>query len=798
MFRFHDPWPTNVYLIQPTPGKTTNKPNLIRTSNAIPLPTKHSVDYNCNCFGDPNAHSSTPRQTPTSATFPSPVLSTPKQQVGQFYDGASWTPRFAEDYSVFNSTPGNLRATQGLFLDAVSITHTDHSLRNKALLSTESSTSENSSYNGLLSPDTNLQLPYAESINSELPTANLADLRNEQALKPYSQSNPRTPKRASETPAKRVATKRENPLQTVTPPPTTHKGRRKLAPRLKMQEDQSYGQPDLMDPSQVAEMQAFLGHTGDFFGYPMSAPVTAPENFWDPSTLNLPMDMDFSAAAQNLFPQPGTSYHRPSGSFDWNNEAPLFQTPQETAPTSSQETIRQPPRRERALAPKPRAPEQLPATTTTHPTITSFEAASENPFGILNHTGAVNPGMLLSRPQTSLDDVDFHPSTNLGLQGNTVPSVPARVPSADGIRRTASFKSMTEGKVPDRRLTRSPVKPVPTRPNLGRSQSENRGRRSIARGPVVNQTAIARPPSQTRSGSGIETGRPSTRASGRVSPLKRHRLSGLTSIPESASRGISSASIRFTIDSNGRARAEAAHSIYENRANSIRSRSSDGSQSWNGSGDESSSDDEPIIIPSRTSSFNTSFALPDPLKPVGSIFHSSRRSISDRSTSTVNAPDTPNILIAHDAESEAETLMNDPHDQEGDAASELLKLVENRRNRSGHLVGAGANRLSANHISRRSNSRSPASLNDIMEIRCVCHRNGTDENDGYMVRCDSCEMWLHGHCIKISQRTLPRVYICVFCVQTPHVRGGRMRSSGNVGIGGATSPLANKSFKMLR
>jgi hypothetical protein len=122
------------------------------------------------------------------------------------------------------------------------------------------------------------------------------------------------------------------------------------------------------------------------------------------------------------------------------------------------------------------------------------------------------------------------------------------------------------------------------------------------------------------------------------------------------------------------------------------------------------------------------------LKPVGSIFHSSRRSISDRSTSTVNAPDTPNILIAHDAESEAETLMNDPHDQEGDAASELLKLVENRRNRSGHLVGAGANRLSANHISRRSNSRSPASLNDIMEIRCVCHRNGTDENDGYMVR----------------------------------------------------------------
>ncbi|VUC33315.1 unnamed protein product [Clonostachys rosea] len=686
-------------------------------------------------FGDPNVHSSTPRQTPTTATFPSPVLSTPKQQAGQFDDGASWTPRFAEDYSVFNSTPGNLRAIQGPFLDSVSITHTDNSSTNKPLLSTGSSTAEeNSFYKGLLSPDINLQLPYAETINSELPTVNLADLLNEQAPKPNSQSNLRTPKQASDKPAKQVATKREHPVQTVTPPPTTHKGRRKLAPRLKMQEDQSYGQPDLMDPSQVAEMQAFLGHTGDFFGYPMSAPVTAPENFWDPSTLNLPMDMDFSATPQNIFPQSGTSYHRPSGSFDWNNETPLFQTPQETAPTSSQETVRQPPRRERALAPKPPAPEQLPVTTSTHPMTTSFEAAPENPFGIVNHTGAVDPGMLLSRPQTSPVNVDFLPSTDLGLQGNTVPSIPARVPSADGIRRTASFKNMTEGKVPDRRLTRSPVKPVPARPNLGRSQSENRGRRSIARGPVVNQNAVARPNSQTRSGSGIESARPSTRASGRVSPLKRHRLSGLTSIPESASRGLSSASIRFTIDSNGRARAEAAHSIYDHRSNSARSRSSDGSQSWNESGDESSSDDEPIIIPSRTSSFNTSFALPDPLKPVGSIFHSSRRSISDRSTSTVNAPDTPDILIAHDAESEAETLMHDPHDQEGDAASELLKLIENRRNRSGHLVGAGANRLSASHIGRRSNSRSPASLNDIMEIRCVCHRNGTDENDGYMVR----------------------------------------------------------------
>lgn len=65
---------------------------------------------------------------------------------------------------------------------------------------------------------------------------------------------------------------------------------------------------------------------------------------------------------------------------------------------------------------------------------------------------------------------------------------------------------------------------------------------------------------------------------------------------------------------------------------------------------------------------------------------------------------------------------------------------------------------------------------------------------------ESCEMWLHGKCVNITKRTLPSVYICAFCANTPNMRGGRVRDNGrSFGAmgppGSATSPLAHKSFK---
>ncbi|RKK10018.1 hypothetical protein BFJ68_g16410 [Fusarium oxysporum] len=56
-------------------------------------------------------------EAPTLATFPGPVFKTPKPGSGSTTDARGWTPHFAEDYSIFNSTPGNLRGYQNSFVD---------------------------------------------------------------------------------------------------------------------------------------------------------------------------------------------------------------------------------------------------------------------------------------------------------------------------------------------------------------------------------------------------------------------------------------------------------------------------------------------------------------------------------------------------------------------------------------------------------------------------------------------------------------------------------------------------------
>ncbi len=67
-------------------------------------------------------------------------------------------------------------------------------------------------------------------------------------------------------------------------------------------------------------------------------------------------------------------------------------------------------------------------------------------------------------------------------------------------------------------------------------------------------------------------------------------------------------------------------------------------------------------------------------------------------------------------------------------------------------------------------------------------------------------MWLHGQCINImTKRTLPSVYVCAFCVNTPNMRSGHVRDHGRAAAAAglappasASSPLAHKSFKSFR
>ncbi|WZH44417.1 3-isopropylmalate dehydrogenase [Fusarium acuminatum] len=453
-----------------------------------------------------------------------------------------------------------------------------------------------------------------------------------------------------------------------------------------MQNDQIFGQPDFTGNSQQQQhdIAALMASSSDMFGYPMTAPTAAPTTFWDPS---MGMDFDFSASPSNVFQTTPVQHgHRHTGSFDWNSEVPLFQDP--TAPFASANTDHmQTIQRDRPLAPKPMG--STSATTAASAAMSAaLSAPLDDPFGLGQSMNGVNPGLLFEPPQNPiLNNPALIPVTQAGSAEATIFQSRSRTPLGDNIRQSTSMKDLRATKVPDRALAPSPVKSNP-RPGMGRSFSENRGKRTQTQHrPVLPKLAPARPVSQASNGSNGESApaqRPIAKPTGRLSPMKsQNRLSSLASIPEGPAlhHPPTRTAVKFTIDERGRARAETTivsndwdwePSIDQRRLSRERSRT----RELGPSDDESSSDDEPIIIPSRNNSFNASFALPDPLRPVGSIFHSSRRSVSDRSMSSIH--DTMGGS-PHDGDSETETVMHERRDKIGDAASELrkkLKMVE--------------------------------------------------------------------------------------------------------------------------
>ncbi|KAK3191010.1 hypothetical protein K4F52_002960 [Lecanicillium sp. MT-2017a] len=679
-------------------------------------------------FGDrePNAQPPTPQQTPTSATFASPVFQTPKPHQGSFADLGGLTPRFAEDYSVFNSTPGNLRGTQGPFTDFLPPTPSSSSSGHKRLLSAEGIALEIAAHANHFSPNPNAPLPPVDP-SRRLPSSPSIGSTEKgtpaAAAAAAPESSPIVTRgRLSKKSRRGTITKEPEPVQVLSPPPTARKGEQKLAPKPNMQHDQSFHQPDFQDGSQTHDVSAMMMSHGDLFSYPMSAPAGGQPSFWDPQS-SMTMDLDFNAGTQSMFQSP-TQGHRQTGSFDWNNDIHLFQENNIPPPSSNQENI------------QPMLQQGHYATATSGPNTASGMATATLPGAyptsmgnqfMVNPGDLVDPGLLLGQPQ------DGNMGTDFGQMDASVPqSAPPKQSSKGAGRKNGNRKN---GKLPERTLASSPLKP---RPGLGRSMSDNRGKKTLIRSNTLPTLApAARTMTQVAGGSAMESGRALGRSGGRVSPIKsQRRLSGLASIPETSPQS-RRASVRFTIDSRGRARAEPTMLMDDAsfgrglpRSQSSRdlpSRFSSASVS-----EDESDGEDPIIIPSRNNSFSASFALPDPRKPVGSIFHPSRRSISDRSTS---ASATGDGGQGNDGESEAETVLNEQsHGKGGDAASELRKVVEGRQKRwsQGSLQPG---RLVTNLGNFRGDTISPTSLaesgygTDGQGIRCVCNRNDSDRNE---------------------------------------------------------------------
>ncbi|ORY69751.1 uncharacterized protein BCR38DRAFT_333742 [Pseudomassariella vexata] len=761
-------------------------------------------------FGDPNAQPPTPNRTPTSVVFPSPVFETPKNNRGPFEDSSSWTPRFVEEYSVFNATPGNLRGAQGPFADFYSATPYPNPTGHKRPLSAENIAAEIAAHVNHFIPNTNLPLPPVD------PSRRLASSPGPLTT---GGAGPPSDSHFQERSVKKVRRRTlEEDLarQTVTPPPSACKGERKLAPKIQteiMHNDQGYGQEYGAGTSQQNTLPNLVTSPTDMFGYAISAPATAPVftdsgHFWDGDMSG--MDIDFSTAAANVYQAPS---HRPMNSLDWGRSNEMFQ-PTGAIPQQPQNQENRPiQRRERALAPKPALPNLESSDQDASMYGASFTTPIDNSFSMVRQGGGVDPGLLFSRPSSSGTEMAaFDRMAQASLTQSMLQPEPLQHPvkpvTQGGLRRSATTRETGATNKLDRTSASSPSKPS-GRPGLSRSMSENRGKKSASRATTLPTLAPAiRPTPQQPTSRSVPK---SSRSNGRTSPSKsHHRLSSLSSIPE-ATGPKTRTSVKFTIDSRGRARAETTTVVVddddeETTPRVIRCRKPPRNRSRElepSDDDASSSDDEPIIIPSR----NLSFALPDPIKPSSSHpFQPSQSSINERSISSLGIYfHEPNH---NDVESEAETVLNEPQSSRGDAASELRKMIENRQkwaslNTSQRFV-SGPSYSNSSTISPTTEGGLPTPTSSRGNIiKCVCNNTETPRNtDGFMVQCESCENWLHGKCINIiSRQEMPCVYICAFCANTP-AHGARDRDAGrNVGVPSresAASPLAHKSFQSFR
>jgi len=526
-----------------------------------------------------------------------------------------------------------------------------------------------------------------------------------------------------------------------------------------MQNDQGFGQSDYVGNTQQAGMGSFVTSPNDMFSYPLSAPATAQafanqRSFWDADMGG--MDIDFSANSSSVF-QPSGSTNQPMSSVDW---ARANQFLQETGASHGQGDENTPTgKRDYPMSSQP--PIQSPGTSAADQALfaASFPASMNDPFGIVNSGGGVNPGLLFSRPPSSSMDLSFQGAEQInatsaapvpqGTQTGRRTAV-SRAPQRGELRRSASEMEMIPRKQ-DRATASSPIKPA-GRPGLSRSFSESRGKKPVHRASLPTLAPAPRQQLQALNTSGSGTGRPvisqPKRANGRSSPLKGHhqRLPSLSSIPETSGPKTRTQA-KFTIDSNGRARVETTLIVDDDEAPpTIRKRHSVqplARQRWTSSeDDDSSTDDEPIIIPSRTSSF----VLPDPRKPTSiHPFHSSQRSVSERSTASYST-----FPGSQDGgESDRETVVNDATPTgkpSGDAASELRKLREGRRGqlptaKPRRFVSSGNGPGTAGFAGSFSghNPVSPTTLTDTSlptpstdsrnrGVRCICNR--TDVHRG--------------------------------------------------------------------
>jgi len=445
------------------------------------------------------------------------------------------------------------------------------------------------------------------------------------------------------------------------------------------------------------------------FAYSMTAPATAPiytntKSFWDPdsSMSGMEMDLDFSTSSNPMF-DPGIS-HRVSSSVDWCRNNQMFQDTVNMP--AFHEDASQASGRQRPTASKNQMPNANPNISDSNFGFVG-STMSEDPFAVIASSGAVDPGLLFAFPE-------------LNSSGITAPELDPPVPSysqpsgqiirkpyqhqereymrdQEELRRSRSSKETSTIVRHEKTSFSSPTKKS-GRPALQRSVSDSRTKPGPARRSGQLSAVAPRPSTAEIRENPIRR---------RTSPLKHQSRTSLSSIPESVS-GTRTA-LTFSIDANGRARTET-KIIVEEPMSINRRASSPISDDWvssQHSDSESSTDEDPIILPSR----NTSFSLPPrhAERPKIGHFATSRQFADGRRKSTQEPQQSFNTSLTtsgklqpDDQESEAETVMED-YDGSGDATTALRKVTESRKQGATHQ-GNTKHQFHPNEPNRRINT----------------------------------------------------------------------------------------------
>lgn len=802
-------------------------------------------------FGDPNAQPPTPPRKPPPAIFPSPLLATPRRDSGSFDEATARTPRFAEDYSVFNSTPGNLRGVSGnlgiLDLDLSQLSPVPPSTGKRRSLSVESGAFEVATHANHC-PGYPEKFPTVDAARRMLSSADLlynTDRGDFDSNVPPKVSRPQQsqgPAKRPRTRALSVATTKgagAQKAQTATPPPSS-RGGRKPALRLetdKMQ-DQGFGQQDFPSsqmPQQPQLNSAFVSESPEnVFSYPMgpvtTSPISGVRPFWgiNMDTSGMGIDVDLSAAGTDLFHTTPTrlSSQQPMNSSDWGRANQMFQPTNLAAHLQPQQEQHQAPqlqpqgrnvqqgqytKRERRIAPKTAQMSTSEADQSPQDSrysFSSFQMSMDDPFS--TSPGGVDPGLVFSQLSSSPLTADAMPmSTSMALDSspprptssasasiqqpitsmNVDTTVSRALMATDDIRRTRS----TGGRSQRKELDRAPAMISPTKKSAGRkglsrslSESARGGRRTVGGGrPALPTLAPARPatvhqpslppPEPYQNNQSQSQG---MRSGGRRSPLKssqQSRLSSLSSIPENTAntqtclRGATKASVKFVIDEHGRARAETVMDDDEpelilpmsSRRSSHRNSLGGFPIAPDNDGYPSSSDDEPIILPSRDTSLNfpvgpissgsatavpSIFAFGPRGSTQGRLRSNSGRQPSFSTTSSRGGPhiypDTTSMADHMDIDRpQHQPLRPSTGSSLGDAAAELRKVMQAGISKQPNAalqqqaIGSGGSsghrqrfittgqRSSSSTISEASlPTPSPTQSQNQGQLRCVCIR----------------------------------------------------------------------------